>query len=458
MSALPRLAVGAVQPLADINFLVWALLDFLRAEEIEVQHFLSRACFCSRKGALGTQGSGSRHLDSWLMDRDRSRATFWNGVQEAGFALVEGRFPTAYTAAEKDAEAAITDDCGGCRPESAGGRLDTLCDWLDLPRVAVFDVSLGDCCHGVLRRGQYDAVLLDQFKDDRDFFTWQTNLEALHGIPVIGGMPAASETRAKLSASRGALSAAFAPGELAQEFALRTDVNRLLTLACRRDYPWCELPPLEHDSQRAPIRIAMAYDEAFNCYFPDSIDALESLGAKVIDFSPLKDDALPDDVDVVYFGCGHPERFAERLVANQCMMQALRSFARRGGRVYAEGGGFAYLCQSIQVDADHDYPMVGIFPAVARCNAAPRPPRPVEVTMTRTSWLGSPGTTLRGYRNECWEFVPQRPQVSLLGELGHEQDMFTAYQAIGSRLHLHFAALPGFLRTFLHPSAAPSVR
>lgn len=457
MSALPRLAVGAVQPLADINFLVWGLLDLLRSEEIEVQHFLSRACFCSRKGGLGSQCSGSRHLDSWLMDRDRCRAMLWNGVQEAGFALVEGRFPTAYTAAERDAELALTEDCGGCRPIAWGGRLDTLCDWLDLPRVAVFDVSLGDCCHGVLGRGHYDAVLLDRYQDDHDYFTWQTNLEALHGVPVIGGMPAAPAMRKALAEARGAVAAMFSPGELAQEFARRSDLNRLLALSCRHDYPWCELPPPE-PRERAPIRVAMAYDDAFNCYFPDSIDGLESLGAKVIDFSPLKDDALPEDIDVVYFGCGHPERFAERLVANQCMMQALRNFARRGGRIYAEGGGFAYLCQSIRPDAEHEYPMVGIFPALARWKRSAGAPRPVEVTLTRDAWLASPGTKLRAYRNESWDFIPQAPQVALLGELGHEHDMLTSYQAIGSRLHLHFAALPGFLRNFLHPHCAHVAR
>ncbi len=459
MSALPRLAVGAVQPEADINFLVWALLDFLRAEEIEVQHFLSRACFCSRKGALGTQGSGSRHLDSWLMDRDRCRAMLWSGVQEADCALVEGRFPSAYSTAERDAEQAGTDDCGGCRPASWGGRLDTLCDWLDLPRIAVFNVSLGDSCHGILRRGQYDAVLLDQFRDDHDFFTWQTNLEALHGVPVIGGIAAVPELRAQLSAeARGEPSVSLAHGALAQEFARRTDFNRLLSLACRREYPWSDLPAIDPFAERGPIRIAMAYDEAFNCYFPDSIDALEMLGAKVIDFSPLKDAGLPDDVDVVYFGCGHPEQFADRLAGNQCMMQALRSYATRGGRLYAEGGGYAYLCQSIQSGDGQTYPMVGIFPAVARWNPDPCPPRPVEVTMTRSAWLGSPGTKLRGYRNERWEIVPQSTQISLLGELGHEYDMLTSYQAIGSRLHLNFAALPSFLQCFLHPQTLASVR
>ncbi len=458
MSALPRLAVGAVQPEADINFLVWALLDFFRARDIDVQHFLSRACFCSCKGAFGTQSSGSRHLDSWLMNLDRARSTFWSGMQDADFALVEGRFPSAFRTSEIDAELAWTPDCGGCKPVSWGGSLDTMCDWLDLPRIAVFDVTLNDCCHGVLRRGQYDAVLLDQVRDDRDFFTWKTNLEALHGLPVIGGMPTASCLRARFAAEpRCEALLSRAQGELSRELSRWLDVKRLMELACRRDFPWCEMPPSEALNERGPIRIAMAYDEAFHGYFPDSIDALEAYGAKLIDFSPLKDEALPPDVDLVYFGCGRPEQFVERLVANQCMMQALRCYVRRGGRLYAEGGGFAYLCQSMHWGENCSTPMVGVFPAEAHCSAQPCPPRPVEVTMTRDAWLGRPGTTLRAYRNERWRIVPRTSQPALLGELGHEQDMLTSYQAIGSRLHLHLAALPQFLRSFLEPHRLSAV-
>jgi cobyrinic acid a,c-diamide synthase len=273
-------------------------------------------------------------------------------------------------------------------------------------------------------------------------------------------MPVADELRARLGmARRCECFMSRLQGELGRALERWTDVNRLLTLSCRREFPWCEMPAWQQHAERPAIRIAMAYDEAFNCYFPDSLDALESLGAKMIDFSPLKDEKLPDDVDVVYFGCGHPEQFAERLSANQCMMQALRDYVRRGGRMYAEGGGFAYLCQSIQWDAGRMVPMVGVFSAHAQWNPRPLPPRPVEVTMTRGTWLGTPGTTLRGYRNERWQITPQAPHVAVLGELGHEHDVLTTYQAFGSRLHLNFAATPSFLPSFLRPrSLASAVR
>ncbi len=60
-----------------------------------------------------------------------------------------------------------------------------------------------------------------------------------------------------------------------------------------------------------PLQVAVACDEAFGGYFPDTLEALEARGARVCDFSPLRDDRLPPGTDVVYVGCGHPELFAE---------------------------------------------------------------------------------------------------------------------------------------------------
>src|SRR5690606_21378146 len=106
-----------------------------------------------------------------------------------------------------------------------------------------------------------------------------------------------------------------------------------------RSHCYCARP------EPRPLTVAVAYDEAFRCYFPDTLDLLEHLGATVVDFSPLRDEALPLGTDIVYFGCGHPERYAEALASNHCMMLAIREHVCAGRRIYAEGGGVAYLCQ-----------------------------------------------------------------------------------------------------------------
>src|SRR5262249_39015004 len=97
--------------------------------------------------------------------------------------------------------------------------------------------------------------------------------------------------------------------------------------------------------RRRGFRVAYAQDEAFGRYFPDTMEALEALGADLQEFSPLRDERLPDGVDLVMIGCGMPDPHAEMLASNFSMMAALRQHVCEGQRIYCEGGGAAYLGQ-----------------------------------------------------------------------------------------------------------------
>src|SRR5690606_27303091 len=154
---------------------------------------------------------------------------------------------------------------------------------------------------------------------------------------------------------------------LGEAFLQRTDLSELLRIA-RRAPELETLPESRPAAQRCCVRVAVAYDDAFHCYFPDTLDLLELSGATVVNFSPLRDECLPPDTDIVYFGCGHPERFAADLAANCCMQSALRTHVCSGRRVYAEGGGLAYLCRYIKDHGGKCLPMAGILPAAARLN------------------------------------------------------------------------------------------
>jgi len=205
------------------------------------------------------------------------------------------------------------------------------------------------------------------------------------------------------------------------------------------------------NEQYGRVRVAVAYDEAFRCYFPDTLDMLELRGATVRVFSPLRNECLPADTDIVYLGCGAPHEFADELAANQCMLMAVKGHVCSGRRIYAEGGGLAYLCQSIEVPEGKRLPMVGALKAIARRSAVRAAPTPIEVTLGDDSWLGSPGTKLRGYRNTNWQLEPTEPAPPLVEEPDCELDLVRRHQAIGSRIHLNFAAQPSLLSGFLRP-------
>jgi cobyrinic acid a,c-diamide synthase len=439
MSSVPRLAIGSIQSEVDLQPIVWALMDALDREGVRIQSYQSRACFAPIDAVTSITGVSPRHLDSWLMSPEQCRSLFHRSAHQSDIAIFEGSFH---------------DDLS-----EPGGKLEPLCQWLGIPRLAVVNVARLAQCRLPKHPARAAGLLLDRVADHRDFARWQTILEPLWGVPVLGGLEA-------LPMVRGAV-AELRPGETVSRDICRTLGNnllqysspaRLLQLAAQGDF---SVPASTEAASGDPsadelggVQIAVAYDDVFHCYFPDALDALEARGATVRDFSPLRDESLPPDTDLVVIGCGHPERHTAELGQNQCLISALRQHVCSGRRIYAEGGGLAYLCQSLALAGGELAPMVGIFPAVARPNPHATSPRPLEVPLDFDSWLGPAGSTVRGYLNDAWQLEPTGRLRSLGHVAGHEHALVVRHQAVGSRLHLNLVAQPQLLGGFLRPCPA----
>lgn len=92
-------------------------------------------------------------------------------------------------------------------------------------------------------------------------------------------------------------------------------------------------------------KILIAKDEAFNFIYRANVDELRSHG-KVEFFSPLHDD-IAIDCDLLYLPGGYPELFLKEIANNGIMLKRIRAYAENGGRIFAECGGFMYLCSEI---------------------------------------------------------------------------------------------------------------
>ena len=429
----PRLAVGTVQCGTDHQPMLWALMAILERSGLKIQAFLSQSRFVPRDGALSITGQGVRHLDSWLMTRDTCLRVYSSGAGTSDLVVVEGRYDAA---------------CESGQP--IGGSLDTLCQWLDLPRLVVVDASRWRPCLAPLPTFRPDGVLLDCVQNPHQAAHLRTTIEALWGAPVLGMMDAAPEIRAAI----GRLTPGTRPPKelcqaLARHLAPRLRVEQLLRMAGERT-------PLDGPPPCAPLRrsprglnVAVAYDDAFHCYFPDTLDALEAHGARIHDFSPLHGECLPPDTHIVYLGCGHIEHHAEALAANHCIKQALRSHVRAGRRVYAEGSGLAYLGCDMELPDGRRYPMAGVLPLISSLHASRQPPRPVEVTLAQNTWLGAASSRIRGYLNTNWNVHAAASLTRLVVEPEHRGDLIGRHPVIASRIHLNPAAQPALLRGFL---------
>jgi cobyrinic acid a,c-diamide synthase len=154
---------------------------------------------------------------------------------------------------------------------------------------------------------------------------------------------------------------------------LRAIVDRLAVIG-QQCFDWEKLLPLLQVSNNPTttptplatrVKIGVAWDEAFSFYYAENLAILESLGAELCYWSPLRDQVLPA-VHGLYFGGGFPEMFAVQLAANKQIRAAVRSRILAGMPTYAECGGLMYLTESIINFEGCSYPMVGVLPTQAR--------------------------------------------------------------------------------------------
>lgn len=142
-------------------------------------------------------------------------------------------------------------------------------------------------------------------------------------------------------------------------------------------------------ARRSPLKIGIAYDEAFNFYYGDNIKLFERI-FEIHYFSPMRDEKLPE-VDLVYLGGGYPELYLEELAKNTSMIESIREISLKGKYIYGEGGGLMYLMETIEAKA-----MCNIF--TGNSYMTPRLQRfgYVDIELREDCILGKKGDKLKG--------------------------------------------------------------
>lgn len=106
--------------------------------------------------------------------------------------------------------------------------------------------------------------------------------------------------------------------------------------------------------------IAVAQDAAFAFLYRSNLELLQTLGAKLIFFSPLNDHTLPQ-ADALYLPGGYPELYMEKLSSNSAINHAIVDFHAAGKPIVAECGGMLYLLESLTDMSGKRAPMLGLL-------------------------------------------------------------------------------------------------
>lgn len=196
--------------------------------------------------------------------------------------------------------------------------------------------------------------------------------------------------------------------------------------------------------QKEPVRIAVARDNAFCFYYEDSLESLRDMGAELVDFSPLNDENIPENIHGLYLGGGYPELYAEKLSKNISMRHSIRTALDQKIPCIAECGGFMYLTERIG-----DYPMVGFLPG--SCFDVGKLTRfgYVKLRAKTDNLLCKAGEEIPGHEFHHWDCTQPGADFAATKSTGKAWDCAVVTDRLYAGYpHFHFYGNPAFLEGF----------
>lgn len=438
----PRLVIAGTASNVGKTTATLALLAAFTAKGRVVQAFKAGPDFIDPGHHAAVTGRPSRNLDGWMLGEEVNREIFGRAAAGADLSLIEGMM-------------GLFD---GSSPISDLGSTAELAKQLEAPVLLVLDGSAMARSAAAIVEGfaRFDpalnlaGVLFNRVNSDGHYRLLKEAVEQRTNVAAVGYMrPDPTITipdrhLGLVTAIDGGTADFYA--RLGQAAAETVDLDRVESLAASAgEWPSSPVRPArQHDGHG--IRIGQAQDRAFCFYYPDNLELLQSAGSELVSFSPMHDSTLPD-VDMLYLGGGYPELHADALSGNRSMRQAIRSFAERGGQIYAECGGMMYLTEGIRDLDGRRHDMVGLFAA----EAVMRPSGPTlgyrTVELSQPCILGGGETVVHGHEFHYSTLTPKGPldYVCLLRDARGESkgsDGLIKNNTLALYTHLHFASQP----------------
>lgn len=399
-------------------------------------------------------GRPCRNLDGWMLPREYNRETFARAAETADLAVVEG----------------VMGLFDGAEGGHESGSTAEMAKWLDLPVLLVVDASSMARSAAALVQGferfdpqvRFAGVVFNRVGSPRHLEMLRQAL-ASSGVrtPCRGGLPreeavAIPERHLGLTTAEEAAGTPARLARLAELARLRLDLDGLLQAlpetAAAADPP--AAPPAPAGGR---VRIGVARDRAFCFYYADNLELLERHGAELVFFSPVADRRLPPELGGIYLGGGYPELHAAALAANAGLRSAIRRASEAGMPIYAECGGFMYLCAELVDRENRRHPMAGVFPFATRMLPRLKALGYREMRFARDTVVGERGMAIRGHEFHYSELtaggaaVGGEPAVAVVGRSGDAPagEGFVSRRTLASYVHLHFGSAPRAAANFV---------
>ncbi len=383
------LIIGAPRSGSGKTTITLALLAAIRRRGIAIRagksgpDYIDPAFHAAASGALGV------NLDSWAMAPALLGSVAASASSGSEIFIIESSM-------------GLFDGIAG--PPGRTGAAADLAGAFGLPVVLVLDVSGQSQSAAAVARGfaTHDprvtiaGVIANQIASPRHLEGVQAAMEAT-GLPILGAMPrdatlALPERHLGLIQAAEHADLAAKLDRLADAAETHLNIDAILNATTPFAPNATHRPALPPPGQR----IALAQDAAFSFIYPHLLQAWRQQGAEIVAFSPLANEAPPEDCDSCWLPGGYPELHAAALAEAHRFWTGLRHFAATR-KVHGECGGYMVLGTVLE-DADGiSHQMAGLLGHATSYKKRRLHLGYREATLAADSLLGRKGERLRGH-------------------------------------------------------------
>jgi cobyrinic acid a,c-diamide synthase len=449
---IPRIIIAGTQSGVGKTTISIGLMGALKDEGFKVQGFKVGPDYIDPSYHNVVTGRPSENLDVWLAPKDQIVEVFNRAIKDADFAVIEGVM-------------GLYDGVSGIDETGSTAQIAKL---LDCPVVLVIDannmvrtaaaVALG--YKNFDKKVHVTGVILNNVAGKTHAIWCKEAIESATDLPVIGWLPVNEEIKLPerhlglIPTPEKENFNSFFP-KIKNFVKANTNMGKIVTIAKSAG----KIPKVQHPiypKQNLPknVVVGVAFDEAFNFYYPGNLSLLEAYGAEIKRFSPIHDRALPANVDGLYIGGGFPEIFSKELEANQTLREKIRQAAEKGMPIYAECAGLMYLTDAIVDFNGNSHNMVGVLhgKTVMTKNTL------VTYSLAEAAYdnlLCSSGAQLKGheFHNSIITDIPDDIEFAYNMKMGegikNKKDGWTQNRVLASYMHIHFAQNPEIVKSLL---------
>lgn len=451
----PRIILAGTHSGVGKTTLAQGVILALSKRGLIVQPFKAGPDYIDPTYHLQASGRSSYNLDSWLLSQAAILELFKEHAKNADISIIEG----------------VMGLYDGLKYTEVGSTAH-LAKILNCPVILILDArSLSRSAAAMVlgyrefdKKVKISGLILNNIKSTNHYNYIKAAIENKTGIPLLGYLPQDADLRLPerhlglIPVKEKKLSRIFST-KLIKLIKRNIDLEKISHIAK-------SAPGLPDQKMRIyntkfplnPVTIAIAKDRAFNFYYPDNLEILQHLGAKLVEFSPLNNQALPNHIDGLYIGGGFPELFAFRLAKNIRLKQEIYQKACAGLPIYAECGGLMYLAERLVDFKKKSFSMVGIFKCRVNMASKPQGLGYVNVETIKDNILSQKGARTKAHIFH-WSYLDNLRNISFAYKIRKNVDNvfydgLFKQNILASYAHLHFASNINLAKNFIQSCKA----